>query len=99
MATQASRAQAGSATRRRSHGAGGEKDVQLERNALPLVAVIGQSVGGMGVSGIVVLLVPIVAITAGSGGWLAWVICTFLIVGVACCISALARRMTTTGGI
>jgi amino acid transporter len=73
--------------------------VELEKGALPLVGVIGQSVSGMGVSGIVALLVPIVAVTAGSGGWLAWAICTVLIIGVATCISALARRMTTTGGL
>jgi amino acid transporter len=71
----------------------------LETGTLPLGAVIAQSVGGMGVSSIVALLVPLVAITAGAGGWLAWTICTVLIVGVACCISALARRVTTTGGI
>lgn len=82
-----------------STSAGEEEGVQLESGALPLVAVIGQSTSGMGVSGIVALLVPIVAVTAGSGGWLAWAICTVLIVGVAGCISALARRMTTTGGL
>jgi amino acid transporter len=64
-----------------------------------LGAVIAQSVGGMGVSSIVALLVPLVAVTAGAGGWLAWTMCTVLIVGVALCISALSRRVTTTGGI
>jgi amino acid transporter len=74
-------------------------EAQLESGALPLAAVIGQSVSGMGVSGIVALLVPLVAVQAGSGGWLTWVICTVIIFGVTFCISSLARRVTTTGGV
>jgi hypothetical protein len=35
---------------------GAADEVQLEAGALPLAAVVGQSVSGMGVSGIVALL-------------------------------------------
>jgi amino acid transporter len=72
---------------------------ELEAGALALPAVLAQSVSGMGLSGIVALLVPLVAVQAGAGGWLTWVICTLLILGVAVCLSALTRRITTTGGL
>jgi amino acid transporter len=64
-----------------------------------LVGIVAQSVGNMGVSAIVALLVPLVVVTAGAGSWLTWVICTVVILLVAWCISRLAQRFATSGGL
>jgi amino acid transporter len=69
------------------------------KQTLPFVAIVAQSVGNMGVSAVVALLVPLVAVTAGSGGWLTWILCSLAILLVALCISQLARRFATTGGL
>jgi amino acid transporter len=87
------------ATMAAGHDGSASETGGLQAGALPLPAVIAQSVSGMGLSGIVALLVPLVAVQAGAGGWLTWLICTVLITGVAVCLSALTRRITTTGGL
>ena len=66
---------------------------------LPVAAIVAQSVGNMGLSAIVALLVPLVAVTAGNGGWLTWVLSSAAIFMVALCIAQLARRFATTGGL
>jgi amino acid transporter len=75
----------------------GEVD-HLGAGSVRLPGIIAQSVGAMGVTGIVALLVPLIAETAGSGGWLTWVIASLVMLMVAWCISRLATRIATTGG-
>jgi len=52
----------------------------------------------MGVTGVVALIVPLVAVTAGNGAWLTWVIASVVLLQVAWCVSRLAGRFATTGG-
>jgi amino acid transporter len=63
-----------------------------------LLGIIAQSVGAMGVTSVVALIVPLVATTAGSGAWLTWALASIVMLLVAWCIARLAGRFATTGG-
>ena len=75
-----------------------DEAAHMGSRSVRLPGIIAQSVGAMGVTGIVALLVPLVAETAGSGGWLTWVIAAVLMLLVAWCISRLSTQIATTGG-
>ena len=71
----------------------------LRRNSVNTAGVIGQSLSAMGLSGVIGTSVPVVAITAGAGGWLSWGIASLVILPVALSMSLLARRYSTSGGL
>jgi len=50
----------------------------------------------MGLSGVIGTTVPIVAITAGAGGWLSLGIASLLILPIALSMALLARRYSTS---
>ena len=77
----------------------GPAAAQLQRNSIGLAGVTGQSLSAMGLSGVIGTSVPVVAITAGAGGWLTWAIAAVVIMLVALSIAVLARRFATTGGL
>jgi amino acid transporter len=77
----------------------GTETVELRRNSVGLAGVVGQSLSAMGLSGVIGTSVPIVAITAGAGGWLSWGIASLLILPVALSMAVLARRYSTSGGL
>jgi len=72
---------------------------ELRRNSVGTSGVIGQSLSAMGLSGVIGTSVPVVAITAGAAGWLAWGIAAVVILPVALSMSLLARRYSTSGGL
>ncbi len=72
---------------------------QLRGNSVGLAGVVGQSLSAMGLSGVIGTSVPIIAITAGAGGWLSWGIASLLILPVALSMATLARRYSTSGGL
>ncbi len=71
---------------------------ELGAGSVRLPGIIAQSVGAMGVTSVVALIVPLVATTAASGAWLTWVLASIVMLLVAWCISRLATRFATTGG-
>jgi amino acid transporter len=75
-----------------------DASAELVAHTVRLPEVIAQSVGAMGITGVVALIVPIVAVTARSGGWLTWVTASVVLLLVAWCISRLASQFATTGG-
>ena len=76
-----------------------DERTQLRRNSVGLAGVVGQSLSAMGLSGVIGTTVPIVAITAGAGGWLSWGIASLLILPVALSMALLAWRYSTSGGL
>lgn len=76
---------------------GGEN--ALRPNSVGLAGVVGQSLSAMGLSGVIGTTVPIIAITAGAGGWLSLGIASLLILPVALSMAMLARRYSTSGGL
>src|SRR5215469_2267452 len=72
---------------------------ELEKGSVGLTGVTGQSLSAMGLSGVIGTSVPIIAITAGAGGWLTWALAAAVILLVALSIAVLARRYATTGGL
>jgi amino acid transporter len=77
----------------------GDESVELRSNSVGLAGVVGQSLSAMGLSGVIGTTVPIIAITAGAGGWLSWGISSLLILPVALSMALLARRFSTSGGL
>ena len=72
---------------------------QLTSGSIGLSGVAGQSLSAMGLSGVIGTSVPIIAITAGAGGWVTWVVAAVVMLLVALSIAVLARRFATTGGL
>jgi amino acid transporter len=71
----------------------------LRKNSVGLAGVVGQSLSAMGLSGVIGTSVPVVAITAGAGGWVSWGIASLIVLPVALSMSLLARRYSTSGGL
>lgn len=78
---------------------GGDTSLQFRKNSVGLSGVVGQSLSAMGLSGVIGTSVPVIAITAGAGGWLACGIAAVMILPIALSMSLLARRYATTGGL
>ena len=76
----------------------GDEAPELATHSVRLPEIIAQSVGAMGITGVVALIIPLVAVTAGSGVWLTWVIASLVLLCVVWCISRLAGQFATTGG-
>lgn len=74
-------------------------NAELRRNSVGTAGVIGQSLSAMGLSGVIGTSVPVIAITAGAGGWVAWGVAALVILPVALSMSLLARRYSTSGGL
>ena len=72
---------------------------ELAKGSVGLSGVTGQSLSAMGLSGVIGTSVPIIAITAGAGGWLTWALAAGVMLLVALSIAVLARRYATTGGL
>ncbi len=76
-----------------------QEQTALRSNSVPTSGVIGQSLSAMGLSGVIGTSVPVVAIVAGSGGWLVWAIAAAVIMLVALCVALLSGQMATSGGL
>jgi amino acid transporter len=82
-----------------SAGAPGAEPAKLRSNAVGFVGTLVQSVADIGPSASVALVVPLVALSAGNGSWLSWVLLTALLLVAAYCFSALTKRHITIGGL
>ena len=71
----------------------------LRPNAVGFMGVLAESVSEITPSAAVALLVPLVAVSAGNGSWLSWVICTAILWCVAFCCSQILKHRSVTGGL
>jgi amino acid transporter len=76
-----------------------DADAGFRRGSIGASGVVGQSLSAMGLSGVIGTSVPVIAILAGAGGWLTWVIAAAVMMLVALSIALLSRRYATTGGL
>jgi amino acid transporter len=71
----------------------------LHERILPWWGMYATSVASEAPSAGLALSIAGVALSAGNGSWLTYVIITVGILGVGCCVSWMARRFTTSGGL
>jgi amino acid transporter len=71
----------------------------LHEQILPWWGMYATSVASEAPSAGLALSIAGVALSAGNGSWLTYVIITVGILGVGCCVSWMARRFTTSGGL
>lgn len=70
----------------------------LHARVLPWWAMYATSVSSMAPTASLSLAIAGVALSAGNGTWLTWVIITIGVAGIGYCVSWLARRFATSGG-
>ncbi|GAA4994639.1 APC family permease [Yinghuangia aomiensis] len=71
----------------------------LHQNVLPWWSMYATSIASVAPSAGLALSVAGVATNAGNGSWLTFVLITVGILGVGYCVSWMARRFTTSGGV
>jgi amino acid transporter len=71
---------------------------RMGTDSVRLPGIVAQSVGAMGVTGVVALVVPLIVTISGSGAWLTLVLASVVMLCVAWCIARLASQLATTGG-
>src|SRR5690348_8195351 len=71
----------------------------LRRGAVTRLGVLSQAVSEVGPTSSVAVTIGLIAVVAGSGGWLSWLLAlpVFLLAGY--CFSELSKRYSTTGGL
>lgn len=71
----------------------------LRRGAVGALGVLSQAVSEVGPTSSIAVSIGLIAVVAGNGGWLSWVLAlpVFLLAGY--CFSELSKRYSTTGGL
>ena len=71
----------------------------LRRGAVGALGVLSQAVSEVGPTSSIAVSMGLIAVVAGNGGWLSWLLAlpVFLLAGF--CFSELSKRYSTTGGL